>query len=147
MSPTGDNSGDSGRTRVVTTRQDRHHPPPRRDRASHDEDNGQGSRYFAQNPPALASSSKKALHLKALGLLCGALFLGLACTTLHGRPCGSEKDRVAQDQPHPSQLIALSLTCHSKQRVNAHATLSISLKSMELRLIASSFLLSYHTLL
>ena len=84
----------------VTTRQDRHnnlchhHPPPRRDRASHDEDNGQGSRYFAQNPPALASSSRKALHLKALGLLCGALFLGHSCTTLHGRPCGSEKDRV-----------------------------------------------------
>ena len=101
VSLTGDNSGDSGRTRVVTTRQDRHnnlchHPPPRRDRASHDEDNGQGSRYFAQNPPALASSSRKALHLKALDLLCGALFLGLACTTLHGRPCGGEKDRVGQ---------------------------------------------------
>ena len=80
----------------------------------HDEDDGQGSRYFAQNPPALASSSRKALHLKALGLLCGALFLGHACTTLHGRPCGSEKDRVAQDQLHTSQLIALSLTYHPK---------------------------------
>ena len=130
VSPTGDDSGDSGRTRVVTARQDRHNNlchnlPPRRDRASHDEDNGQGSRYFAQNPLALASSSKKALLLKALGLLCGALFLGHACTTLHGRPCGSEKDRVAQDQLHPSRLISLSLTYHSKlQRANAHATLS-----------------------
>ena len=153
VSPSGDNSGDSVRTRVVTTRQDRHynlchHSPPRRDRASNDEDNGQGSPYFAQNPPALASSSRKALHLKALGLLCGTLFLSHACIALHGRPCGSEKDRVAQDQLHPSRLIALSLTYHSKlQRANAHATLSISLKSMELRLIASSFLLSYHTLL
>ena len=130
VSLTGDNSGDSGRTRVVTTRQDRynnlcHHPPPREDRASHDEDNGQGSRYFAQNPLALGSSSRKALHLKALGPLCGALFLGHACTTLHRRLCGSERDRVAQDQLHPSRLIALSLTYHSKlQRANAHATLS-----------------------
>ena len=41
VSPAGDNSGDSGRTRVVTARQYRynnlcHHPPPRMDRASHE---------------------------------------------------------------------------------------------------------------
>ena len=121
----------SRRVKIATTTSATNHHHGRTAPA-HDEDDGQGSRYFAQNPPALASSSRKALHLKALGLLCGALFLGHACTTLHGRPCGGEKDRVAQ----PSRLIALSLTYHSKlQRSNAHATLSISLKSKELRLI------------
>ena len=137
----------SRRVKIATTTSATNHHHGRTAPA-HDKDDGQGARYFAQNPPALASSSRKALHLKALGPLCGALFPGHACTALHGRPCGSEKDRVAQDQLHPSRLIALSLTYHSKlQRSNAHATLSISLKSKELRLIASSFLLSYHTLL